>query len=112
MNFISTFIVWTWLLGIALVVPTTLPAGGAQKTNIQHRENNIRSPIIAMKEFNLLSAASTNSSALTKVKVGTPFKVLKVWECKRSGRWLLVNVLSEDFHQFFYRRGWVSIRDI
>ena len=51
MNLIGTFIVWTWLLGIALVVPTTLPAGGAQKSNIQYRKNNISSPIIALKEF-------------------------------------------------------------
>ena len=77
MNLIFTFIIWTWLLGIALVLPTTLPAGGAQKSNIQHRENNIRSPVIALKEFNLLSSASNNSSILTRVKAGTPVKILK-----------------------------------
>ena len=38
MNIISTLIVWTWLLGIALVVPTTLPAGGAQESIIQNRK--------------------------------------------------------------------------
>ena len=109
MNLISTFIVWTWLLGIALVVPTTLPAGGAQKSNIQHRKNNIRSPIIALKEFNLLSSASNNSSVLTSVKAGTPVNVMKVWECSDSGKWLLVNVLNEDFYQFFYKKGWVNV---
>ena len=109
MNLISTFIVWTWLLGIALVVPTTLPAGGAQKTNIQYRDNDIRSPLIALKEFNLLSAASDDSSVLTRVKAGTPVNVMKVWESKDNGKWLLVNVLSEDFYQFFYKKGWVNI---
>ena len=53
----------------SLVVPTTLPAGGAQKSIIQHRENNIGSPIIALKEFNLLSSASNNSSILTQFKL-------------------------------------------
>ena len=109
MNLIGTFIVWTWLLGIALVVPTTLPAGGAQKSNIQHRENNNRTPIIALKEFNLLSAASSNSTILTRVKAGTPVNVMKVWDSTDSGKWLLVNVLSQDFYQFFYKKGWVNI---
>tara|TARA_B100000945_G_C20396475_1_gene605122 strand:- start:1525 stop:1863 length:339 start_codon:yes stop_codon:yes gene_type:complete len=109
MNLISTFIVWTWLLGIALVVPTTLPAGGAQKSNIQQRKNNISSPIISLKEFNLLSSASNNSSILTRVKAGTPVNVMKVWDSHESGKWLLVNVLSQDFYQFFYKKGWVNI---
>jgi len=109
MNLISTFIVWAWLLGIALVVPTTLPAGGAQKSNIQERKNNLSSPIIALKEFNLLSSASNDSSPLTRVEVGTPVKVMKVWENVDTGKWLLVNVVSQDFSQFFYKKGWVNI---
>ena len=109
MNLIVTFIVWIWLLGIALVVPTTLPAGGAQKSNIQHRDNNNRTPIIALKEFNLLSSASYNSSILTKVEAGTPVDVLNVWDSSDSGKWLLVNVLSQNFYQLFYKRGWVNI---
>ena len=109
MNIISTFIVWTWLLGIALVVPTTLPAGGAQELIIQNRKNNVGSPIIALKEFNLHSSASNNSSILTRVKAGTPVNVMKVWDSHESGKWLLVNVLSQDFYQFFYKKGWVNI---
>ena len=108
MNLISTFIVWTWLLGIALVAPTTLPAGGAQKSIIQHRENNIRSPLIALKDFNLLSAASINSSVLTRVQAGTPVDILKKWN--NNGEWLLIKVVSKDFDQFFYKRGWVNIK--
>ena len=111
MNLISTCIVWVWLLGIALVVPTALPAGGAQKSNIQQRENNIRSPIIALEEFNLLSSASKNSSVLTRVKSGTPVHVMKVWYSEDSGKWILVNVLCENFCHLFYKRGWVNIRE-
>ena len=109
MNLVSTFIAWTWLLGIALVVPTALPAGGAQKSIIQHRESNIRSPLIALKEFNLLSSASNNSSILTSVRAGTPVNILKVWDNNDGQKWLLVNVLSQDFYQFFYKKGWVKI---
>ena len=111
MNLISTFIVWTWLLGIALVVPATLPAGGAQKSNIQQRENKIKSPIIALKEFNLLSSASNKSYILTKVEQGTPVNVMKVWDSNDTGKWLLVTVLCKDFYQLFYRRGWVNITE-
>ena len=109
MNLISTFIVWTWLLGIALVVPTTLPAGGAQELIIQNRKNNVGSPIIALKDFNLLSSASKNSSILTRVKAGTPVKILKIWDSSDREKWLLVNILIQDFNQLFYKRGWVNI---
>ncbi len=112
MNLISTFIVWSWLLFIGLVAPTTLPAGGAQKSIIQSRKNNIGSPIIALKEFNLLSSASNNSSVLTRVSPGTPVHVMKVWDSHDNGKWLLVNVLCQNFYQLFSRRGWVKIREI
>ena len=109
MNIISTFIVWTWLLGIALVVPTTLPAGGAQESIIQNRKNNVGSPIIALKDFNLLSSASKNSSILTRVKAGTPVKILKIWDGSVREKWLLVNISIKDFNQLFHKRGWVNI---
>jgi hypothetical protein len=109
MNLIITFFVWTWLLCIGLVAPAALPAGGAQESIIQHRRNNIGSPIIALKEFNLLTSASTHSSTLTRVKVGTPVKVIKVWESNESRNWLLVSVVCQNFDQLFYRRGWVEI---
>ena len=66
MNLISTFIVWSWLLFIGLVAPTTLPAGGAQELIIQHRSNNIGSPVIALKEFYLLSSACNISSEVAE----------------------------------------------
>ena len=109
MNLIITFIVWTWLLCIGLVAPTTLPAGGAQESMIQNRRNNTGSPIIALKKFNLLTSASNNSSTLTVVPAGTPVKVIKVWESNESQNWLLVSVLCQNFDQLFYRRGWVEI---
>ncbi len=112
MNLISTCIVWFWLLGVALVAPTTLPAGGAQRSNIQERQNNISSPIIALEEFDLLSSPSNKSSILTRVKLGTPVNVMKVWNSEDTGQWLLVNVLCQNFYQLYYRRGWVNIRDI
>ena len=112
MNLISTFLVWSWLLCIGLVAPTTLPAGGAQESIIQHRRNNIGSPIIALEEFNLLSSASNTSSILTKVKPGTPVYVMKAWNSTDSGTWLLVSVLCQNFYQLFYKRGWVNIRRI
>ncbi len=109
MNLISTFLVWAWFLSIGLIAPTTLPAGGAQESIIQHRRNNIGSPIIALKDFNLLTSASNNSSTLTTVAAGTPVEILKIWESNESRNWLLVSVLCHNFDQFFYRRGWVEI---
>ena len=109
MNLINTFILWTWLLFVSLVIPITLPAGGGQKSIIQHRENNIKAPLIALKEFNLLASASDDSSILTRLKAGTPVKVLKVWNSTNNGQWLLVNVISQNYNQLFDKRGWVQI---
>ena len=109
MNLISSFIVWTWLLCIALVLPTSLPAGGAQESLIQNRKNNVASPIIALKDFNLLSSASQKSSILTRIKAGTPVRVLKIWDSTNSGEWLLVKIAIQDYNQLFYKRGWVNI---
>tara|TARA_Y100001968_G_scaffold222494_1_gene205237 strand:- start:1741 stop:2076 length:336 start_codon:yes stop_codon:yes gene_type:complete len=109
MGLINTFILWSWLLGISLLVPTALPAGGAQKSIIETRENSIRSPLIAFKEFNLLSTINDKSTILTRVESGTPVDVLKVWQSPESGTWLLVYVLSQSSHQIFSKRGWVSI---
>ena len=111
MNLISKFLVWSWFLCIGLVAPTTLPAGGAQESIIEHRRNNIGSPIIAFREFNLLSSASNKSYVLTRVKLGTPVNVMKVWDSNEGGQWLLVDVLCQNFYQLFYRRGWVNIRE-
>ena len=111
MNLFSTFLVWSWLLGISLVIPTTLPAGGAQKSIIQQSEINTGSPLIALKEFNLLSSASYSSSVLTEVKAGTPVDVLRVWDSNETGQWLLVSVMSQNFYQLFSKRGWVNTGD-
>ena len=112
MNLISTFIVWSLLLCISLVAPITLPAGGAQESFIEHRKNNIGSPIIALREFNLLSSASNKSFILNRVKIGTPVKVMRVWDSSDSGKWLLVDVLSQNFYHSFYKRGWVNLSNI
>tara|TARA_B100000700_G_C14425045_1_gene569902 strand:+ start:80 stop:418 length:339 start_codon:yes stop_codon:yes gene_type:complete len=109
MNLISTLIIWTWLLGISLVIPTSLPAGGAQKSIIEFRENHIGSPLIALKDFNLLSSATQKSTSLARIKSGTPVKVIKVWDENEIGKWLLINVLSQDYYQLFNKRGWVYI---
>tara|TARA_Y100001978_G_scaffold93753_1_gene83946 strand:- start:4 stop:342 length:339 start_codon:yes stop_codon:yes gene_type:complete len=110
MNLISTFIVWSLLLCIGLVAPTTLPAGGAQESIIQHRKNNIGSPIIALKEFNLFSSPSNNSLILNRVQVGTPVNVIKAWEASDGSHWLLVNILCRNYSQLFYKKGWVNIK--
>ena len=109
MNLIINFIIWSWLLGISFVIPITLPAGGAQKSIIERRENNIASPLIALKEFNLLSSTFENASILISVKPGTPVNLIKVWNSNESGKWLLVNVINQKYFQFFSKRGWVYI---
>ncbi len=110
MNLLSKFIVWIWLLGLSFLVPITLPVGGAQQPIVEYKENHIGSTFISLKEFNLLTSANNNAGILTRVNSGTPVNVLKVWNKTKSEQWLLVNVLSQNYYQLFYKRGWVNIR--
>ena len=109
MNLINTFILWIWVLGISLLIPISLPAGGLQKLIIEKRENSASSPLIAYKNFDLLSSARDNSSILARVKVGTPIQVLKVWESSDRSKWLLVSVLNDSSRYLTYKRGWVNL---
>ena len=109
MNQFNNLILWVWLLSVSLLIPITLPAGGLRKTIIEQREDRSLSPIIALNEFNLLSTISENPLVLTKVRAGTPVNVLKEWYSPESGKWLLVNVLTQSSSQIFHKRGWVRI---
>ena len=109
MNLINKFILWIWLLGISLLIPISLPAGGIQKAIIETRKVSIDSPLITFKQFNLLSTITKNPYILTTVKTGTPIKVLKVWQSPETGTWLLVNVFTQSSCQIFSKRGWVNI---
>ncbi len=109
MSVISTILIWSWILGVALFIPTTLPAGGAQKATIRQRQNVDKSPLIALKAFHLLSAVSEESYVLDTFNAGTPVEVLKVWETPNNGKWLYVSVLTNTSDQLFYKRGWVNV---
>ena len=109
MNIINTFILWIWVLSISLLIPTSLPAGGYQKILIEKRENSLRTPLIALEDFDLLSSINHNSSIVTNVQAGTPVQVVKIWESTKGGTWLLVNVFTSSSYQLFLKRGWVNI---
>ena len=44
---------WSWLLGLALIVPADLPAGGAQRRQPQVRRRNGSGPIHTSAETTL-----------------------------------------------------------
>ena len=109
MNLFNNIILWIWLLSVSLLIPITLPVGGLKKTIIEQREGSNSSPIIALNEFKLLSTITKNPLVLTSVKAGTPVNILHEWNSPESGKWLLVNVLTDSSSQIFYKRGWVRI---
>ena len=109
MNTINNLVVWVWLLSISLLIPITLPARGLRKPIIEEREDITSSPIIALNEFNLLSTITEEPLVIAKIQAGTPVDVLKEWNTPDSGKWLLVNVLTQSSSHFFYKRGWVRI---
>ena len=72
------------------------------------RKTAHRKAMLANMASSLIEHKRINST-LTKVKAGTPVKVIKVWKSNESSNWLLVSVLCQNFDQLFYRRGWVEI---
>ena len=65
MNLINNCILWVWILGISLLIPTSLPAGGVNKILIEKREDSMRSPLIVFNSFDLLSTTEENPIILT-----------------------------------------------
>ena len=109
MNLFNNLILWALLLLVSLMIPITLPAGGLRKTIIEQREDSSSSPIIAVNEFNLFATTTKNPLVLTSIKAGTPVHVLKEWNSPESGKWLLVNVLTQSSSHIFHTRGWIRI---
>jgi hypothetical protein len=91
---VATAMRWSWLLGVALLVPAALPAGGAERRQPQIRRRDGNGPLISGHQDWLHAAPSVSAPSLRRLDLGTPLRVLRRWRCADGQEWLQVQVAS------------------
>ena len=92
---------WSWLLGVALMAPAALPAGGADARQPQVRRRSGDGPVHTAMDVPLQLSPLAVAPRLRTLPVGTPLRLLRRWSAEDGGEWLQVQPLVGD-----ERRGW------
>lgn len=104
---------WRWaaLLGFALVGPISLPAGGADRRQLELRRRLEGEPLLCAARTDLKVAPSCHAPVLARVMQDQPLRILRRWQDRRGARWLMVEtaatVAAGD-----RRRGWMPLESL
>ena len=102
---------WGWLLGVALLVPVALPAGGGDlyKTEIITREHF--DPLVTPNNCLLRSTPELNARVIRTLQLGTPLRVLRQWHGIDGEEWLHVQIAigKGADSASAVKRGWVNV---
>ncbi len=98
----TTVLRWSWLLGVALMAPAALPAGGADARQPQVRRRSGEGPLHTTTDVPLQLSPLAVAPRLRTVPGGTPLRLLRRWSTEDGGDWLQVQPLVGDG-----RRGWL-----
>ena len=106
MNTVSTsgFLRWSWLLGVALIAPATLPAGGADRRQPQPRRRAVSGPLHTISDQPLRLSPLAVAPRLSTLKAGSSLRLLRRWSSADGQDWLHVQTLSGEQH-----RGWLRV---
>lgn len=93
---------WRWaaLLGLALISPVGLPAGGADRRPHEVRRRCAGDPLLSTRAVALRAAPEQRAPALQQLGPGEPLRVLRSWRTSSGQRWLQVEAAD--------RRGWLA----
>ncbi len=107
--FISS-IQWSWLLSIALLIPISLPAGGAQKSLIEPIKTVKTNQLMSGECCDLRVSPSMNSSVLIQVPLGITMQSLRFWKNDAGNNWMQVKISSLPLLDKIGvpTRGWVN----
>lgn len=90
---------WAWLLGLALLAPVALPAGGADRDRPGLRRRGSGEPFFALGGQRLQESPHHQAPQLAAADAALPLELLTIWWDGRGERWLRVRQGS--------RRGWL-----
>jgi hypothetical protein len=93
------------LLGLALIAPTALPAGGAERRQPELRRRQAGDPHLAPGPLDLRCAPRQQAPALARLEAGEPLEVLRSWWSPSGRRWLQVQTAAGPGEP---RRGWLA----
>ena len=111
MNLMNHLIRWGWLLGVALLAPVALPAGGGERGCTEILCRSKTSPYITYDECFLMASPSLGAPALRKIEFSTPLEILRIWETRDNRKWAQIKLASFEGLQNNYlpRNGWIKI---
>ncbi len=95
---------WSWLLGVALMVPAALPAGGADRRQPRPRRRAPAGPLHTSSDQPLRLSPLAVAPRLSTLKAGSSLRLLRRWSAADGQDWLHVQTLSGDQH-----RGWLRV---
>lgn len=93
---------WSWLLGVALMAPAALPAGGGDCRQPQVRRRSGSGPLHTASNQVLRISPISVAPCLRTLEVGTSVRLLRRWSAADGQDWLHVQTLDTD-----RRRGWL-----
>jgi len=100
---------WSWLLGVSLIGPVALPAGGAERRLPQIRRQQGSSPLLSGNDCVLHSSPLVAAPALRRLEIGTPLQLLRHWRSEDGSNWIQVKVTSGYplIDAVERQRGWI-----
>ena len=100
----SSVLRWSWLLGVSLMAPAALPAGGADRRQPQPRRRAVSGPLHTATDQPLRLSPLTVAPRLSTLKAGSSLRLLRRWSNADGQDWLYVQTLSGA-----QRRGWLRV---
>ena len=98
----SSVLRWSWLLGVALMAPAALPAGGADRKEPQLRRRVASGSFHTTCDLPLQLGPLAVAPRLYTLKAGSSLRLLRRWSAADGQDWLHVQTLSGE-----QRRGWL-----
>ena len=111
MSSIRSLFGWGFILSFALVAPVSLPAGGSSLARNVIRRSGELEPCLAGDSCDLLVSPFSESNKVRKLEIGTPMRVLRVWNAPDGGSWIQVQITSFELIEVIglATRGWVNV---
>ena len=99
------------LITFALIAPSTLPAGGIQKSLNQNKFPNNSREIILSSNTSLYYYPEIDSKELLVLDVGTTLLVLRNWKVSKSETWVRIELASNKFLDDPNKilKGWIKM---